>query len=201
MHMCSKFNVLLLLCLNQAHSYWASIETFWVFLQPGFKGTACEECKENLYGPACTNGKKPHPLLFCSRIHWFVCFLVLIPCSDCLMCYSVCSCKNGVCDGGMKGTGGCTCLSGYTGIDCDRGNNLDYSGFIQYMWHRILKKHEQMFFLSLQSSQHVLLCGVGQILVVLRTCPQGSLCADANLVIKVMESNAHVSTAQANQGL
>ncbi|ROI15334.1 Stabilin-2 [Anabarilius grahami] len=55
--------------------------------QPGFRGTACEECKANLYGTKCNN---------------------------------VCSCKNGICDSGMQGTGECTCLSGYTGIECDR---------------------------------------------------------------------------------
>ncbi len=52
--------------------------------------------------------------------------LVLVLCSNCCLCYSVCSCKNGICASGVKGTGQCTCLSGYTGIDCDRGKILEY---------------------------------------------------------------------------
>lgn len=39
----------------------------------------------------------------------------------------------------------------------------------------------------------MLLCGVDRILVVSRKCPQGSLCASANLVIKGMEYSVHVS--------
>jgi len=200
MHMCSKFNFLLLLYLNQVHSYWAPIETFGVFFQPGFKGTACEECKENLYGPTCNNGKKPVPFYSAEGLIDLFCFFWCWYHALTALCAIVCSCKNGVCDGGMKGTGGCTCLSGYTGIDCDRRKALDYySGWCTHVTLDIKAPWVNVFF-SLQRSQHVLLCSVGLILVVLRTCPQGSLCADANLVIKVMESNVHVSTAPANKG-